>query len=102
MATLASLATNVVRSDDRSQYERARAATALGHELATLRHLDIEDVRAGLGDTKKLEDALLDLVGFAYVFSLSSPHASAAGLGNSDCGTNGVEERASICRQESF
>lgn len=58
---------------DGPQYERARAATALGHELDTLSQDPTKNVgdvvRATLGDagTKRLEDALLELVGYAWV-----------------------------------
>lgn len=97
VAVLAPLASSVAATCGNSHYDRARAATALGRELANLRHVDVKAVREALGDTKELENALLELVGFAYVLEPSVRLTSIAGLDSNDCGKNGVAEETKRC-----
>lgn len=67
--SIAPLASAVL--SDRTEYERARAATALGYEMAALKSdsdgsaADLMRIALEKAGAKRLEVALLDLIGFA-------------------------------------
>lgn len=67
--SIAPLASTVI--SDSTEYERARAATSLGYELDALQResngsaADLMRIALEEAGTKRLEVALLDLIGFA-------------------------------------